>query len=199
MSLTPRPTNCSFLSPPLLHVGSALNRCVVGRYFSLGLFSVVSDATIGSYCSFGSRVSVGGFSHPTHLFSVHEVSYRDTMPFFGESVFSANLAEFERPKTIIGSDVYVGDNAVIRSGVVIGNGVVVGAGAVVTHNIEDYAIVVGNPAKVLRYRFCSHVVRELQATRWWELEMGKLRVFVDSGGFSFLNRLCPECPPTATI
>jgi len=53
---------------------------------------------------------------------------------------------------IIGNDVWIGTNAIILPNVVIGNHVIVGAGAIVTRDIPDYAIVAGNPAKIIRYR-----------------------------------------------
>lgn len=55
-------------------------------------------------------------------------------------------------EVIIGDDVWLGANSVVLSGVTIGDGVCVGAGAVVTKSMPDYAIVAGNPAKIIRYR-----------------------------------------------
>ena len=52
----------------------------------------------------------------------------------------------------VGSDVWIGANSIVLNGIRIGNGAVIGAGSVVTRDVDDYAIVVGNPAKVLRYR-----------------------------------------------
>src|SRR5690606_2532202 len=55
--------------------------------------------------------------------------------------------------TRIGRDVWVGRDATICRGVTIGNGAVIGARAVVTHDVEPYSVVVGVPARPLRYRF----------------------------------------------
>lgn len=68
---------------------------------------------------------------------------------------------------IIGNDVWIGTRAVICSGVRIGNGAVVAAGAVVTKDVPPYAIVGGNPAKVIKYRFDKDTIDFLQGTKWW--------------------------------
>ncbi len=56
-------------------------------------------------------------------------------------------------KVVIGSDVWIGASAVIMPGITIGNGAIVGAGSVVTKDVPENAIVVGNPAKFIKYRF----------------------------------------------
>ena len=68
---------------------------------------------------------------------------------------------------LIGSDVWIGDRATIMSGVTINNGAVVAAGAVVTKDVPPYAIVGGNPAKVIKYRFPADVIDKFQKIRWW--------------------------------
>ncbi len=57
-----------------------------------------------------------------------------------------------RKKVIVGNDVWIGTRVIILPGVTIGNGVIIGAGAIVTKDIPDYAVVVGNPARIIRYR-----------------------------------------------
>lgn len=63
----------------------------------------------------------------------------------------------ERRPVTIGNDVWIGIRCIIMPGVTIGNGCVIGAGAVVTHDVPDYAVVGGVPAKVIRYRKCSEL------------------------------------------
>jgi maltose O-acetyltransferase len=53
---------------------------------------------------------------------------------------------------VIKDDVWIGTRVIIMPGISIGQGVIIGAGAIVTKNIPDYAIVGGNPAKIIRYR-----------------------------------------------
>lgn len=57
----------------------------------------------------------------------------------------------------MGDDVWIGENAIVCSGVTIGQGAIVAAGAIVTKDIEPYAIVGGNPAKVIKYRFNENI------------------------------------------
>lgn len=154
---------------------SCINRCEIGKYFGLGCFSYVSNSRIGRFCTFGARVSVGAFSHPTDWLSIHEVAYRDTRHFYGESVLAPdrNIAPNNAP-TVIGNDVWIGDNASVRTGVQIGNGAIVGMGAVISKNVPPYAIVVGNPGRILRYRFDHQTVASLLELQWWRLDMADL-------------------------
>lgn len=69
--------------------------------------------------------------------------------------------------TIVGNDVWMGFESVVMPGVTVGNGAIVGARAVVTRDVPDYAIVAGNPARVVRMRFAPEVVARLLAVAWW--------------------------------
>ena len=70
--------------------------------------------------------------------------------------------------TVIGNDVWIGQNAVILLGVHIGDGTIIGANSVVGSNIEPYTIVAGNPAKILRKRFDDELIRLLENFKWWD-------------------------------
>ncbi|WP_140538245.1 DapH/DapD/GlmU-related protein [Mesorhizobium sp. B1-1-8] len=75
----------------------------------------------------------------------------------------------------VGNDVWIGHGAIMLPGVAIGDGAVVGAGAVVTKDVPPYAIVVGSPAKVIRYRFSEDVVAKLLAIQWWQWDDEKVK------------------------
>jgi len=75
------------------------------------------------------------------------------------------------PDTIVGNDVWIGQGARIMPGAVIGNGVIIGAGAVVSGHVPDYAIVAGNPARVVRMRCDSETVRALCRIAWWDWDI----------------------------
>ena len=82
--------------------------------------------------------------------------------------------EQTRPVTI-GHDVWIGLNAVIMDGVTIGDGAVVGTNAVVTKDVPPYAIAVGLPAKVLRYRFDENTIARLQKSRWFDRDIAFIK------------------------
>lgn len=74
-----------------------------------------------------------------------------------------------RGDVVIGHDVWLGSQCMILSGVTIGHGAAVAARAVVTRDVPPYAIVAGNPARVVRLRFDEATIAALLATRWWDL------------------------------
>ena len=76
---------------------------------------------------------------------------------------------------IIGSDVWIGCDVTILGGVHIGNGAVIGAGAVVSRDVPPYAIVAGNPAQVMKYRFDAETIGKLQQIKWWNWPADKIR------------------------
>lgn len=157
---------------------SCINRIESGRYIGIAYFSYMSDCVVGNYCTFGSRVSIGAFSHPVDGLTIHEFGYRNTMASYGETVLDRDSDDYlsERSRqTRIGNDVWVGDNSVVIKGVKINNGAIVAAGSVVTRDVEPYSIVAGNPARLIRNRFDNDIVERLQATRWWEFSMSELR------------------------
>ena len=86
--------------------------------------------------------------------------------FTGQSISKGNVK--------IGNDVWIGIGATILSGVNIGDGAVIGASAVITKDIPDYAIVAGNPAKVVRMRFDANQISTLKRLRWWEWKKPKI-------------------------
>ena len=70
-------------------------------------------------------------------------------------------------QVVIGSDVWIGCDAMILGGVHIGNGAIIGASSVVAKDVPPYAIVVGNPARIIKYRFDAETIAALQRIKWW--------------------------------
>ena len=78
-------------------------------------------------------------------------------------------------KTVIGHDVWVGYGAYIRNGVTIGDGAVIGARSVVTKDVPPYGVVVGHPAKIVKYRFEEPMIERLMTLKWWRFAPWQLR------------------------
>lgn len=79
---------------------------------------------------------------------------------------------------IIGSDVWIASGVFIASGVRIGHGAVIAAHSVVTKDVDDYAIVGGNTAKLIRYRFDKSTISRLLNLRWWDWPADKVNRFL---------------------
>jgi serine acetyltransferase len=76
---------------------------------------------------------------------------------------------------VIGHDVWLGSQSLVLSGVAIGHGAVVAARAVVTRDVPPYAIVAGNPARLVRYRMSEDQIAALLDSRWWDLPEAEIR------------------------
>jgi hypothetical protein len=76
--------------------------------------------------------------------------------------------------TNIEHDVWIGTRAMIIGGITIGTGAIIAAGAVVTKDVPPYAIVGGNPAKIIKYRFDEHLREALLNSKWWEIDFPAL-------------------------
>jgi acetyltransferase-like isoleucine patch superfamily enzyme len=96
---------------------------------------------------------------------------------------------------VIGNDVWIGRGATILSGIRVGDGAVIGAGAVVGKDVAPYSIVIGNPARHLRYRFDAEVVEKLTAIRWWDWPEERINAAVPlllSGDVGAFLQACEE-------
>jgi len=87
------------------------------------------------------------------------------------------MSSYSKGDIIIKHDVWIGANCTILDEITIGNGAVIGAGSVVTKDVPAYAIVGGNPAKIIKYRFSPEIIREIEATQFWELDMSEIDKF----------------------
>jgi len=127
---------------------------------------------IGPYCSFADNVTIFlGGNHRTDWVTTYPFS---ALPELWPEARGLPAAETTRGDVIIGADVWVGSGATILSGVTVGPGAVIGARAVVARDVPAYAVVVGNPARVVRLRFDEATVEALIAARWWERPRGGL-------------------------
>ena len=138
-----------------------ISKITAGRY-SYGTIDVTmysgSDGEegldIGDFCSIalGSRFICGG---------EHNYQTLSTYPFGDKILHTRKCEARSKGKIVLADDVWIGSNALILSGVHVGQGAIIGAGSVVTKDVPPYAIVGGNPARVIKYRFPLNVVEQL--------------------------------------
>lgn len=147
--------------------------------------SKIVGTKIGKFCSIGPNLVCGWGVHPTHGISTSPYFY-STAKQNGSTLAEQNLIE-ERKPILIGNDVFIGANVTILDGVSIGDGAVIGAGAVVSKNIPPYAIAVGSPIQIKKYRFTDDQIAALLKIKWWDFEEDKLKdintMFFDLDGF----------------
>lgn len=130
----------------------------IGDYTYIGEYCSIPNAKIGKFCSIGARCSIGGWQHDYYRETTSPRVYRE--------VLEEGYIE-QRLQVTIGNDVWIGDNVVIIKGN-IGDGAVIGGGAVVTKDVPPYAIVGGNPTKVIKYRFNKEKIDMLLNSHWWD-------------------------------
>lgn len=142
----------------------------IGRYTHGGCFTPHSfgpGTSIGRYSSIARSAFAATLNHPMNRKSMHGYFFN---PGLG---YAADEREYSR--LLIGNDVWLGHNSIIMAGVnSIGDGAVIGAGAVVFKDVPPYAVVVGNPGRVVRFRFPPETIAELLAERWWDRDIEDL-------------------------
>lgn len=138
-----------------------LRNVQLGDYSYFAKNAQVANTTIGKFCSIGPNFCCGLGYHPTNGISTHPKFYR------GEFV--------EHIPVTIGNDVFIGANVTVLDGVTIGNGAVIGAGSVVSKDIPPYAIAVGCPIEIKRYRLTEKQIEAMERIQWWNWDEEKLK------------------------
>ena len=134
--------------------------------------------SIGKYCSIARNCSF--------MFGHHLMNRITTSPMTKQHLFShgqGNGTSFSRGDIIIGNDVWIGANCTIMDNITIGDGAVIAAGAVLTKSVPPYAIVGGNPAKLIKYRFSEDIIKDLLELHIWDLpneDLDKLDLWTDN-------------------
>ncbi|MDR1888273.1 MAG: CatB-related O-acetyltransferase [Zoogloeaceae bacterium] len=142
---------------------------------------------IGKFCAIAKGVEfvMNGANHKMNAFS--------TYPFYIFEGWEAGippLSDFPyKGDTLIGNDVWIGQNTVILPGVHIGDGAIIGAYSVVGSDVEPYAIVCGNPAKPVRKRFDEATIAMLLELKWWNWDIDKIKSNIEAITNADTNRL----------
>ena len=131
---------------------------------------------IGKFCQIGYGVEfvMNGANH--------QMSAVSTFPFYTmEGWEQEPPAESDMPwkgDTVVGNDVWIGQNAVILPGIHIGDGAIIGASSVVSSNVESYTIVAGNPARFIRKRFDDELIELMEKLRWWDKPVEEINALI---------------------
>ena len=157
----------------------------VGVYSYVAKNSSITNCSIGKFCSIGPNFCCGLGIHPTNGISTAPMFYSLSKV---NGTALVNVPKVEESKhTIIGNDVFIGANVTVLDGVTIGDGAVIGAGAVVSKDIPPYAIAVGCPIRVIKYRMTEEQITAMQRIQWWNWDDERLqdieRMFEDIDGF----------------
>ena len=158
--------NCTIDKQAVVLKSHSLSNVTVGKGTYIADNALISDTSIGKFCSIGPNLLCGWGVHPIDGISTSPAFY-STKKQTGFT-FSKTDKIIEQRHITIGNDVFIGSNATILDGVTIGDGAVVGAGAVVSKDIPPYAIAVGCPVKIVKYRFAEDVIERLLESKWWD-------------------------------
>lgn len=163
--------------------------CIKNPNINVGDFTYIADSDFESHVThhydfIGDRLIIGKFCQVGAGVEFimnganHQMNAVSTFPFYtleGWNMNAPKLADLPlKGDTIIGNDVWIGQNAVILPGVNIGDGAIIGANAVVGCDVEPYTIVAGNPAKAIRKRFDDELIQLLLKWRWWNRSIDEI-------------------------
>ena len=159
----------------------------------VGDFTYIADSEFESHVTHlyewnGDKLVIGKFSQiATGVEFVmnganHQMNAVSTFPFYTLEGWEMDPPSPEnlplKGDTVIGNDVWIGQNAVILPGVHIGDGAIIGANCVVGKDVEPYTVVIGNPAKVLRKRFDDELIDLLLAFKWWDKGIEEINALI---------------------
>lgn len=136
----------------------------IGDYTYIGFNCIITQSVVGRYCSIANNVSIG--------IGEHKINRVSTSSLFYENPFET----LTQGECIIANDVWIGSNAVIRRGVKIGNGAIIGANSFVNKDVNDFEIVGGVPAKLIKKRFDENTIKLIKESNWWDFDIENARL-----------------------
>lgn len=183
----------SMLGPePSVHPTARVTNSRLGAYTEVGANTVLTEvtmedyayvgqgaqfdmATIGKFASIAAYTRINPGNHPMSRASQAHFQYRASKYWEGEADEPGFFQWRRNDWVTVGPDVWIGHGGVVLAGNNVGSGAVVAAGAIVTKDVPPYAIVAGNPARVIRMRFPQGIGERLMALAWWDWDHERLR------------------------
>lgn len=162
---------------------------IVDASIEANLYEGSTHLLIGNYCSIAHDVK---FIINLNHYTCHATTY--PLEKINSKWKSSELLPL-KGQIVIGNDVWIGRGVTILDGVIIGNGAIIAANAVVTKSIPPYAVVAGNPGKIVKYRFHKEIVSKLNKIKWWYWEEKKMfenRSFFESDSLEGIEKLYQE-------
>lgn len=141
-------------------------------------FDFIGDKLIiGRFCAIATGVQfiMNGANHPMDGFSTYPFAAMG-----GGWELGAEWPDNSRGDTFVGNDVWIGREAMILPGINIGDGAIIGSRAVVTRDVPPFAIVAGNPARIVKQRFEQPIVDRLRQIAWWNWDAEKITRNLDA-------------------
>lgn len=135
--------------------------------------TIESNVKIGKFCSVAPGVFIGAGNHDYNFVTTHPIlfdSYYDDVTNLDSVKRKANGLKDKDCITIIGNDVWIGQNAILKRGISVGNGSVIAGGSVVVKDVPPFAIVGGNPAKIIKFRMSKERIEKVLENDekvWW--------------------------------
>lgn len=159
--------------------GTRLRNASLGDYSYTDRFCDIANADVGKFSNIASFVRIGATDHPLDRASLHHFMYRTSYFWHDQPDDAPFFARRDARRSTIGHDTWIGHGAMIKPEVSVGDGAVVAAGAIVTKDVAPYAIVAGNPARLLRERQPRHIADRLIALAWWDWPHDRLGNLVE--------------------
>jgi len=166
-----------YYSATIRRIFSTFHDIEVGMYTGRGCFvygNYKPGTRFGRYSAVYKTAVAFNANHPMNTKSTHALFYNPHLKYAQDDLLT-------RTNLTIGNDVWIGHNAAILSTVSsIGDGAIIGAGAMVHQDVPPYAVVVGNPGRIVRYRFSQETIQKLVEEKWWEKSFEELLPEIES-------------------